>query len=195
MIKWIKKLMIPLLITLLLVGCNENISTKEEVYKDFQKKITSMNGYECEVEVKATGNKSTSTYTAIHKYKKEDQYIVEMTSPKHLKGKIIEYKGDNLKITNPELNDIVQIQNKGRKDQYLFVGEFIKNYLQTEEIEINFNNESLILKTEIPGESEYFKYQVMYINKKTKCPERMDVIDEQGNTRFTIKYENFIYNK
>ena len=39
------------------IGCQRRESTKEEVYKEFQKKIVTMSSYKCIAEIEASGNK------------------------------------------------------------------------------------------------------------------------------------------
>lgn len=177
------------------IGCKRKESTKEEIYKDFQKKIVTMSSYKCTAEVQAIGNKSPGNYTLIHTYSKPDNYKLEVVLPEHLKGKTIEYKKDKILVENPDIKDIIELPNAGENNQYLFIGDFIKNYLQNEEVTIKLTNESLVLGTDIPGGSEYFSKQVLYVNKETKVPERLEILDIEGNQRFVVNYKDFEYKK
>ena len=78
------------------IGCQRRESTKEEVYKEFQKKIVTMSSYKCIAEIEASGNKSSHNYVFIHSYVKPDYYKLEVVEPKNLKGKTMEYKGDKV---------------------------------------------------------------------------------------------------
>ena len=69
------------------IGCQRRESTKEEVYKEFQKKIVTMSSYKCIAEIEASGNKSPHNYVFIHSYVKPDYYKLEVVEPKNLKGK------------------------------------------------------------------------------------------------------------
>ena len=60
------------------IGCQRRESTKEEVYKEFQKKIVTMSSYKCIAEIEASGNKSSHNYVFIHSYVKPDYYKLEV---------------------------------------------------------------------------------------------------------------------
>jgi outer membrane lipoprotein-sorting protein len=177
------------------VGCQKRESTKEEVYQEFQKKISTMKSYKCSAEVEVVGNKSAQNYIFIHNYNKPDNYKLEVIYPEHLKGKTMEYKNNKILVENPDIDDMVELPNVGRNDQYMFVGDFIKNYVQNEEIETKLAKGNLILETYIPGENEYFNKQVLYVNAETKNPEKMEILDIKGKNRFTVNYKDFKYTK
>ena len=75
------------------------------------------------------------------------------------------------------------------------MGDFIENYLQNEDLNIKSNNSSLILEVGIPGGSEYFNKQVLYINLKTKEPEKMEILNNEGNPKFIVTYNEFEWKK
>ena len=60
---------------------------------------------------------------------------------------------------------------------------------------MNLSDSELVLETNIPGDSEYFSKQILYINKENKTPNKMEILDKEGNIRFTVKYDNFKYKK
>ncbi|HBE9437877.1 lipoprotein [Clostridioides difficile] len=191
--KWTIVCIMFLALVIIVIGCQKRQSTKEEVYKDFQKQISEMNYYSCKAEVEVVGNKSPHNYVLIHTYKKTDNYKLEVISPKHLKGKSIEYQGDKILVKNPKISDIVELPNTGKNNQYLFIGDFIKNYLQNEEMKVKLSKGHLVLETFIPGDNKYFNKQVLYVNADTKNPEKMEVLDKEGVPRFTVKYKDFEY--
>ena len=150
------------------IGCQRRESTKEEVYKEFQ-----------------------NNYVFIHSYVKPDYYKLEVVEPKNLKGKTMEYKGDKVIISNPDIKDKIELPNMEDNRQYVFIGDFIKNYLQNEEVNIKLSNNSLILETTIPGNNKYFNKQILYVNKDTKNPEKMEILNDEGKPSFTVKYKEF----
>ena len=102
------------------IGCQRRESTKEEVYKEFQKKIVTMSSYKCIAEIEASGNKSSHNYVFIHSYVKPDYYKLEVVEPKNLKGKTMEYKGDKVIISNPDIKDKIELPNMEDNRQYAF---------------------------------------------------------------------------
>lgn len=191
--KWIILICTLLCVFIGIAGCKKRESTKEEVYKEFQQKISKLNYYKCIAEIEVIGNKTSQNYTMIHSYEKPNYYEVEVVSPEHLKGKTMTYEEDKIIVKNPDINDEVELPNVGKEDQYLFIGDFIKNYFQSEELEIKLSNESLILTTDIPGENKYFKTQVLYIDTDTKNPKKMEILDDEDNIKFCVNYKEFEY--
>lgn len=193
--KWSIIILLVASITGIVIGCQKRIATKEEVYQDFQKKISTMSSYTCKVQVEAIGNKTEHKYEYIHTYNKPDYYKVEVLSPKHLEGKTMEYKDNKIIVKNPDINDTVELTNAGQNKQYLFIGDFIQNYLQNEELNMKLTNSSLTLEVSIPGDSEYFNKQILYIDLKTKQPEKMEILDIKGSPKFIVTYNEFEWKK
>ena len=150
-----------------------------------------MSSYKCIAEIEAIGNKSSHNYVFIHSYVKPDYYKLEVVEPKNLKGKTMEYKGDKVIVSNPDIKDKIEFPNMEDNRQYVFIGDFIKNYLQNEEVNIKLSNNSLILETTIPGNNKYFNKQILYVNKDTKNPEKMEILNDEGKPSFTVKYKKF----
>lgn len=189
--RWTVILAIVMSIFAIIVGCQKRESTKEEIYTEFQKKIVTMSSYKCIAEVEAIGNKSSHNYVFVHSYKKPDYYKLEVVEPKHLKGKTMEYKDDKVIISNPDIEDKIELPNINENKHYIFIGDFIKNYHQNEDVNIKLSGNSLILETIIPGDNEYFYKQILYINKETKNPEKMEILNDKGNQSFVVKYKDF----
>ena len=183
------------IITLCNVGCGRKEYTKEEVYEDFKNQISKITSYTCTARVEAIGNKENTTYIFKHTYTKPDYYKLEVKSPKNLKGKTIEYKGDKVLVHNPNVNDTVELPNINNDGHYLFIGDFIKNYMQNEEAVLETTESELKIEIEIPGDNKYFNKQILYINNKTKNPDKMEILDNEGEPRFIVTYEDFKYEK
>ena len=173
------------------VGCTNKEYTADELYEDFKDQISKVSSYTCIAKVEAIGNKENTTYIFKHTYKKPDYYKLEVVEPKNLKGKTMEYKGDKVIISNPDIKDKIELPNMEDNRQYAFIGDFIKNYLQNEEVNIKLSNNSLILETTIPGNNKYFNKQILYVNKDTKNPEKMEILNDEGKPSFTVKYKEF----
>ena len=193
--KWMTLLIIIIGLSMSFVGCQTGESTKEDVYEKFKEQVSKIDSYTCTAEVEVVGNKGKSNYTLKHYYKNPDNYKLEIISPENLKGKTMEYKGNKVLVKNPDIDDIIELPNDSKNQQYLFIGDFIKNYLQNNEILMNLSDSELVLETNIPGDSEYFSKQILYINKENKTPNKMEILDKEGNIRFTVKYDNFKYKK
>lgn len=183
------------IITLYSVGCGRKEYTKEEVYQDFQNQISKIESYTCNAKVEAIGNKENTTYIFKHTYKKPDYYKLEVKSPKNLLGKTIEYRGDKVLVKNPSINDTIELPNINNDSHYLFIGDFIKNYMQNESIILEVTKNELKIQTEIPGDNKYFKKQILYVDNKTKNPNKMEILDNEDKPIFIVTYEDFKYEK
>ena len=101
--KIILSIFILIFLTINLVGCkNLSQQTKEDIYEDFQKKITKMTSYTCQADITVFNNKSQSKYTINHTYKKPSYYKLEIIKPENLNGKTIEYNKDKIIIKNKD---------------------------------------------------------------------------------------------
>ena len=177
------------------VGCTNKEYTSDELYEDFKVQISKVSSYTCIAKVEAIGNKENTTYIFKHTYKKPDYYKLEVKSPKNLKGKTIEYKNNKIIINNPKINDTVEFKNINNDARYLFIGDFINNYRNDENTKLELTENELKIEVKIPGNNKYFNKQILYVNNKTKTPDKMEIVDNEENPRFIVTYEDFKYNK
>lgn len=177
------------------VGCTNKEYTSDELYEDFKDQISKVSSYTCIAKVEAIGNKENTTYIFKHTYKKPDYYKLEVKSPKNLKGKTIEYKNNKIIINNPNINDTVEFKNINNDARYLFIGDFINNYRKDENTKLELTENELKIEVKIPGNNKYFNKQILYVNNKTKTPDKMEIVDNEENPRFIVTYEGFKYNK
>ena len=184
-----------LMISVCTVGCMNKQQTKEEIYDDFKDQISNISSYTCTANVEAIGNKENTTYVFKHTYKKPDYYKLEVILPKNLKGKTIEYKGDKILVHNPDINDTIELSNINDDAHYLFIGDFIKNYMQNESANLEATDNELKIEIEIPGDNKYFNKQILYVNNNTKNPDKMEILNSEGEAIFIVKYKNFKYKK
>ena len=177
------------------VGCTNKEYTADELYEDFKDQISKVSSYTCIAKVEAIGNKENTTYIFKHTYKKPDYYKLEVKSPKNLKGTTIEYKNNKIIINNPNINDTVEFKNINNDARYLFIGDFINNYRKDENTKLELTENELKIEVKIPGNNKYFNKQILYVNNKTKTPDKMEIVDNEENPRFIVTYEGFKYNK
>ena len=175
-----------------LVGCKSlGKQTKEDIYEDFQKKITKMTSYTCKADITVINNKSKSKYIINHTYKKPSYYKLEIVEPKNLNGKTIEYYKDKIIIKNKQLDDVIELPNVGDNKLYLFIGDFVQDFLQEDAINMSVSEEQLILERDLSQENSCLSKQILYIDKKTKNPVKMEILDNEGEKKFIVEYTNF----
>lgn len=194
MIKRKTILLIFILIFLItnLIGCkNLSQQSNEDIYEDFRKKMTEMRSYTCQADIIAFNNKSQTKYIINHTYKKPSYYKLEIQKPESLNGKTIEYRKDKIIIKNKQLDDVVELPNAGDNKLYLFIGDFIQDFTQKNNINIKDSDEQLILENDISQQSNYLSKQILYIDKKTKNPAKMEILNNEGEKKFIVNYTNF----
>lgn len=175
-----------------LVGCKSlGKQTKEDIYEDFQKKITKMTSYTCKADITVINNKSKSKYIINHTYKKPSYYKLEIVEPKNLNGKTIEYYKDKIIIKNKQLDDVIELPNVGDNKLYLFIGDFVQDFLQEDAINMSVSEEQLILERDLSQENSCLSKQILYIDKKTKNPVKMEILNNEGEKKFIVNYTDF----
>ena len=154
---------------------NNNISQEESL-----KKILNMTSYEAKIEVQVKSNKNTNTYKIYQEYEKDKKSIQEVLETENIKGVRIEKTEEKLKLENTKLNlttffdryDKININD-------LDLNSFILQYLEDEEKQTEEFREEIVLKT---------KNKMLYLNKKTKLPTKMEIKDDNKNTKVYILY-------
>ena len=154
---------------------NNNISQEESL-----KKILNMTSYEAKIEVQVKSNKNTNTYKIYQEYEKDKKSIQEVLEPENIKGVRIEKIGEKLKLENTKLN-LTTFFDKYDKINIndLDLNSFILQYLEDEEKQTEEFREEIVLKT---------KNKMLYLNKKTKLPTKMEIKDDNKNTKVYILY-------
>ena len=103
----------------------------------------------------------------------------------------MEYYDNKIVIKNQKLGDVIELPKVGNNKLYLFVGDFIQDYSRKESVRMNFyNDDQLALEIDVP-ENIYFSKQILYIDKKTKNPVKMEILDNEGEKKFIVEYTNF----
>ncbi len=193
--KWTLLFLVIIAFAGIFIGCEKSKSTKEEVYKNFQQNILKIKYYKCKADLEVIGNKKSHRYSFIHEYNGSRNFKLIVLTPNHLKGKSIEYTKDKIIVENPKVKDKIILPNVGKDGQHLFIGDFLENYLQGENLEVGMKGNYLTLTVSIPGNARYFSKQILYIDSKNNYPTKLDILDKEGKTRFIVNYSDFRYKK
>ena len=59
------------------------------------------------------------------------------------------YNKDKIIIKNKQLDDVVELPNVGDNKLYLFIGDFVQDFMQKDSINIKDSDEQLILEKDI----------------------------------------------
>jgi len=179
-------------------GCSLNKTAS--IHEKVQKMLTELESYEADTTITRISNKGENTYGAKQWYLISGEYKMEMVSPEDVAGNYTIYNGSKVCQYNPKMNTAVAIEveeNQARNE--LFLGQFIKNYLKSEDVVVNVvenleEGTSTVLEAIIPGNYKYTATEKLWVDNKTILPTRLVIYDTDGNERYIIEYNEFVYN-
>lgn len=186
-----------IMLVFFITGCTKTNSTDD--YVNIQEKFINMESYSCNANVVFYSNKGENTYTINQQAKNDGKYYIETTYPEDVKGNVILFDGNILWQYNPSLDSKISVGDKEkieRKEICLF--SFLENHLKSKDITLETanidDNLYTVLEAKIPGGNKYFDSEKLFINNKTKSPEKLIIYDTEGKERVLVSYDNFIYN-
>lgn len=176
-----------------LMGGNENSQARAE------EKLLNMDGYAALVQVSHVGDDKSNTYQAKQIYDMNGNYRFEVVEPEHIAGLTTFFNGEKVIQYNPNVDEpkAVELPVNDFRNQ-IFLGSFIENYLQSENvsIEVQKTKESLVtvLEAIIPGGSIHMSSQKLWIDQETKEPVRMVIYNEDQAETVIVEFNEFTYN-
>ena len=145
--------------------------------------ILNLSSYEAEVTVNITSNKNSK------KYQKDKEHIQEVIEPSNIAGVKIINDGKNLKIENSNLNLNEIIENyTNLENNNLDLSMFIDEYKNSNESNYEEKDDEIIMKVKNDKENIYVKEKILYINKKTYKPVKLEIKDNKQKERIYILY-------
>ena len=193
------KLIIFLIIIILLISIIFFISLKNtaKVFKNGNTKtsqeivdyILNISSYNLKVTVEVISNKNNNKYILNQQYAEPNISKQEVIEPSNIAGIKITNDGTNLKIENSQLNLNTIFEN------YNYLGDncldlicFIENYKTYAESEFVEEEKQIIMKTRSGNENKYTKNKVLYIDKQTSKPTKLEIKDNNEKTTVYILY-------
>ena len=151
--------------------------------------ILNLSSYEAEVTVNITSNKNSNKYILKKKYQKDKEHIQEVIEPSNIAGVKIINDGKNLKIENSNLNLNEIIENyTNLENNNLDLSMFIDEYKNSNESNYEEKDDEIIMKVKNDKENIYVKEKILYINKKTYKPVKLEIKDNKQKERIYILY-------
>lgn len=197
MLKRIIPICVAIVAVFSLSGCGS--AAEGSTHEKIQKKLTDMKSYECTANVTRISNKGENTYGVKQWYQITGEYRMEMTSPENVVGNYTIYDGKKVCQYNPKMNSAVAVEveaNQARNE--LFLGQFVQNYLQSEDVAIAVDSleegKCTVLEAVIPGNYKYTATEKLWIDNETLLPVQFVIYDVDGKERYIINYEEFTYN-
>lgn len=161
-----------------------NNNTSQTIVND----ILNIKSYEIMAEIEIKSNKNENKYIIKQKYISPEYNYQEVIEPENIKGVIIERDGNNLKIQNTNLNLTTMFNNyEYLSENVLDLSSFIQE-CKNEEYKQKENSNEILLEISSKKANPYIAKEILYIDKKTAKPTKMEIKDNNQNTEIHILY-------
>ena len=164
-----------------------------------QQKLSDMEGYTCLATLTRTSNKTLAVYETKQDFKSDGSYRIEMLSPESVAGNYTVCDGSRVCQYNPRLPDaVVYDVAPAQQRNELFLGQFLKNYMQSEGVAVESaaldESRCTVLEAIIPGNDTAMASEKLWVDNDTLLPVRLIIYDADGNERYRLDYTAFTYN-
>ena len=152
--------------------------------------ILNISSYEATIEVETNSNKNSNKYILKQQYIDDGSSSQEVLEPSNIQGIKIIKSESNLKLENTNLNLSTILENYNyMADNVLDLNCFIEDYKNNNESSFEENNNEIIMRTKTNNDNKYTKNKILYIDKNTGNPTKMEVNDINHNTTVYILYK------
>ena len=167
------------------VSKNGNNMSSQEIVNQ----ILEISSYKANVTVEINSNKNSNKYVLSQEYIHPNTNMQEVIEPSNISGIKIIRDGDALRIENTKLDLSKIFENYNYlADNCLDLSVFINDYKQYDKSTCEETNEQIVMKTESLNGNKYTKNKVLYIDKQTIKPVRLEIKDNNQNTTVNILY-------
>lgn len=171
-----------------IAGNNKNIENVGQV-SDY---ILNIKNYDAEANVTVYSNKNSNTYS-LKQYKKDNYQKQEIINNDENYGLIIENEGEKITIKNTTL-DLTSVFENYRDvvNNSTGLDSFIQDYENSNETEVTEDEQYYMLFVKIKdSQNVYMENKTLYINKKNKQVDKIEVRDINNNRTIFIEYTRF----
>lgn len=180
------------------VGCNKSMEEATEMEK-IQKQLNEMETYQCTATMERFSNKGSNTYETKQYFKSTGEYRLEFTAPEAVAGNYTIFDGQKICQYNPHISEkIVKEVPENKQRNELFLGQFMKNYMQSEGVSVDAaaleESHCTVLEAIIPGGNEYTATEKLWVDNETLKPVQFIIYDTKGNETYHFNYHTFDYN-
>ena len=161
-----------------------NNNTSQTIVND----ILNIKSYELKAEIEIKSNKNENNYIIKQKYISPEYNSQEVIEPENIKGVIIEREGNKLKIQNTKLNLTTMFNNyEYLSENVLDLSSFIQE-CKNEDYKQKENSNEITLEISSKTANPYIVKKILYIDKKTAKPTKMEIKDNNQKAEIHILY-------
>ncbi len=162
--------------------------------EDIKEYILNLESYEAEISIEVNSNKNQNQYKMRQIYKVPNLVRGEVLEPQSVKGVVITYDGNNLKIENTALNLSKIYENYPYvADNQLWLSDFINQYKNNSNSTFKEEQNQIIMQTSKQDKSGKI-IQTLYIDTQTKKPTKLTLEDENKKMLVYILYNEIKIN-
>lgn len=184
-------------IPLLFCGCQKE--EPQTPMAQIQQILTDMKGYTCIATITRTSNKGENQYETKQDFKSTGEYRLEMLAPEQVKGNYTVYDGERVCQYNPRLRDkVVKDVPLSQQRNELFLGQFLKNYMQSEGVSVETTaldeSRCTVLEAVIPGNDATMATEKLWVDNETLTPVRFVIYNAEQKPTWQLDYTSFSFN-
>lgn len=162
-----------------------NMSSQEIV--DY---ILNINSYKAIIEVDINSNKNSNKYILNQEYISPNTNKQEIIEPENIAGVKIIKDENGLTLENTRLNLSNIYENYDYiTDNCLDLSSFISDYTNSDKKMCKEAENQVIMQVETNNDNTYTKTKILYIDKETIKPERLEIKDKNKKTTVNIVYK------
>ena len=186
-----KKIILCFMFVMLLAGCGKN--SKENILKQWSKKVDSYDNYLMEGTLKIYRNEDLYTYKLESSYMKEDYYRVSLTNKTNNHEQIIIRNKNGVYVVTPSLNKSFKFQSEWpyNNSQIYLLQPIISDLENDSKLSFEEKNKTYIFSSKVNyiNDKNLIKQKV-YLSKDLIL-KKVEVIDDNNNTIMLLKVNKF----
>lgn len=158
--------------------------------------ILNMNSYDANVEITVISNKNENIYKMYQQNIGSKKYKQTIQEPAKIEGTEIVFEENRLEIKNTKLNLSKIYENyQYIAENALLLSAFVADYNGKNEIKQSESDNQIVLEVKIRNEAnKYIKHKILYIDKNTGNPIKLEIKDIAQNVRVYILYNEIKIN-
>ena len=158
--------------------------------------ILNMKSYDANVDITIISNKNENTYKMYQQNIGSKKYKQIILEPAKIEGTEIIFEENKLEIRNTKLNLSKIYENYHYiSENALLLSSFVADYSEKNEIRQSEDEAQIVLEVKIKNEANrYIKHKILYIDKKTGNPVKLEIKDVAQNVRVYILYNEIKIN-
>ena len=176
---------------MLLAGCGKN--SKENILKQWSKKVDSYDNYLMEGTLKIYRNEDLYTYKLESSYMKEDYYRVSLTNKTNNHEQIIIRNKNGVYVVTPSLNKSFKFQSEWpyNNSQIYLLQPIISDLENDSKLSFEEKNKTYIFSSKVNYINDKNSIKQKVYLSKDLILKKVEVIDDNNNTIMLLKVNKF----